>query len=234
MSQTILIVEDEKDLAATIEYNLEHEGYLVKVAYDGETALNEINSKPGPDLILLDLMLPDSNGLDICRHLKSDDSTRMIPVVMVTAKGEEVDRVVGFELGADDYVVKPFSIRELLLRIRALLMRCQPQEAKEDLIQFGPLKIDVPGHKVWVNESKINLTVLEFRLLETFYRRRGRVQTRETLLNDVWGIDVDVTTRTVDTHINRLRDKIGSTGAFIETIRGVGYRFRRNPDAGGD
>jgi two-component system phosphate regulon response regulator PhoB len=230
MSQTILIVEDEKDLAATIEYNLEREGYLVKLAYDGETALKEIYSKPGPNLILLDLMLPDTSGLDICRQLKSDDSTRMIPVVMVTAKGEEVDRVVGFELGADDYVVKPFSVRELLLRIRALFMRLQPPEANEYLIRFGPLKIDVPGHKVWVNESEINLTALEFRLLETLYRRRGRVQTRETLLNDVWGIDVDVTSRTVDTHINRLRDKISSTGAFIETIRGVGYRFRRNPD----
>ncbi len=234
MCPVILIVEDEKDLASTLEYNLEREGFQVKCAYDGKNALDIASTSPYPDLILLDLMLPDTSGLDICRKLKSDESLKSIPIIMATAKGEEVDRVVGFELGADDYVVKPFSVRELILRIRAILRRAESEKPEQNSISFGILSIDFPGHRVWINNSEIVLTALEFRLLETLYRRRGRVQTRDALLNDVWGISADVSTRTVDTHIKRLREKIGDAGDYIGTIRGVGYRFRKDPDKNED
>jgi two-component system, OmpR family, phosphate regulon response regulator PhoB len=225
MPHLVLIVDDEKDFARSIEYNLGKEGYQTRCAYDGKTALEMARLSPHPDIVLLDLMLPDISGTDVCRELKSDSATKHIPVIMVTAKGNEIDRVVGFELGADDYVVKPFSVRELMLRIKAVLRRAPVADSEEQHIVFGKLKIDVPAHKVWVNNEEQELTALEFRLLETLYNRRGRVQTRNTLLSDVWGIDSDVTTRTVDTHIKRLREKLGECGKFIETIRGVGYRF---------
>jgi len=229
MPSTVLIIEDEKDLVSTLEYNLQKEGFDTRAAYNGEDGLEYARQLPHPDLVLLDLMLPDLSGLDICRELKSGDTTKSIPVIMVTARGDEVDRVVGFELGADDYVVKPFSVRELMLRVRAVLKRGQ-QEGGPIQASFGILKIDSPGHHVWVNEDEVRLTALEFRLIEALFSRRGRVQTRETLLMDVWGIEADVTTRTVDTHIKRLREKLGEAGMYIETIRGVGYRFRQEPE----
>jgi two-component system phosphate regulon response regulator PhoB len=232
MSHLVLIVEDEKDLARSIEYNLGKEGYQTRCAYDGKTALEHARMSPHPDIVLLDLMLPDISGTEVCRELKSDSRTKHIPVIMVTAKGNEIDRVVGFELGADDYVVKPFSVRELMLRIKAVLRRALVADSEEQHIVFGKLKIDVPAHKVWVDNEEQELTALEFRLLETLYNRRGRVQTRDMLLSDVWGIDSDVTTRTVDTHIKRLREKLGECGKYIETIRGVGYRFMQ--EAGDD
>ena len=225
MSYLVLIVEDEKDLARSLQYNLEKEGYQIRSAYDGKSALEQARMSPLPDLVLLDLMLPDITGMDVCRELKSDSRTKHIPVIMVTAKGNEIDRVVGFELGADDYVVKPFSVRELLLRIKAVLKRTSEIVNPEKQAVFGALKIDVPAHKIWIDGSEQVLTALEFRLLENLYSRRGRVQTRDMLLSDVWGIDSDVTTRTVDTHIKRLREKLGKCGKYIETIRGVGYRF---------
>ncbi|MCA9561094.1 MAG: response regulator transcription factor, partial [Myxococcales bacterium] len=186
--------------------------------------------EPIPDLVLLDLMLPDMSGTEVCRKLRADERTKDVPVMMVTAKGEEIDRVVGFEVGADDYVVKPFSLRELLLRVRAVLRRARTGEESEDEITFGRLRIDTPGHHVWVDEEEVKLTALEFRLLTTFHARRGRVQTREMLLSDVWGYQAEVTTRTVDTHVKRLREKLGEAGQYIETVRGVGYRFRARPD----
>ena len=236
MSALILIVEDERDLLATLEYNLEREGYQTRIAATGREALDAARLLPVPDLVLLDLMLPDLSGTEVCRQLRQDEATREIPVIMCTAKAEEIDRVVGFEVGADDYVVKPYSVRELLLRIRAVLRRATgPKEegTRDDAedFSFGRLRVDVAGHQVWVDGEEIRLTALEFRLLTTFHSRRGRVQSRERLLSDVWGYQADVTTRTVDTHVKRLREKLDAAGDYIETVRGVGYRFRSRPDA---
>jgi two-component system phosphate regulon response regulator PhoB len=233
----VLVIEDEVDLATTLEYNLASEGFQVRLAHTGRQGLASATTDPLPDLIVLDLMLPDLAGTEICRRLREQERTREIPVIMCTAKGEEIDRVVGFEVGADDYVVKPYSVRELVLRIRALLRRSNRVDsdlnvpgATPSLIRFGRLKIDRDAHRAWVDEAEIGLTALEFRLLHAFLSRRGRVQSRDALLSDVWGIDADVTTRTVDTHVKRLREKLGDAGAYIETLRGVGYRFRDQPD----
>jgi len=234
MKQKILIVEDEPDLAGVIEYNLKKEGFQVHVGYSGAEALRIIEKHPDLDLILLDLMLPDISGLDVCRQVRSTKQTRNIPVLMLTAKSEELDRIAGFELGADDYVTKPFSVRELMLRIKAILRRSQDVSEKQDQLTFGCLHIDVPGHRVSVDSEKVSLTSLEFKLLLTFVERKGRVQTREVLLNDVWEINADVTTRTVDTHIKRLREKLRTAGGYIETIRGVGYRFASAPNQVGE
>jgi two-component system phosphate regulon response regulator PhoB len=227
--KTVLLVEDEADLASTLEYNLHREGYRVRIAPDGRTALAELAQDPPPDAVLLDLMLPDISGTEICKRLREHERTRDIPVIMLTAKGAEIDRVVGFELGADDYVVKPFSVRELLLRVRALLRRAERPSGEPNMVVFERLRLDREAHRVWVDEQEINLTALEFRLLHAFISRRGRVQTRDALLSDVWGIEADVTTRTVDTHVKRLREKLGDAGSYIETLRGVGYRFRDRP-----
>lgn len=231
MRGLILIVEDEVDLASTLAYNLEREGHEVRVAHDGQGALDQAARDPVPDLVLLDLMLPDMSGTEICKRLREHERTRNIAIMMLTAKGEEIDRVVGFEVGTDDYVVKPFSVRELMLRVRALLRRSQRGESDDaEVFSFGLLRVDEGGHRVWVDGEEINLTALEFRLLLAFISRRGRVQSRDALLSDVWGIQADVTTRTVDTHVKRLREKLGHAARYIETLRGVGYRFRDRPD----
>lgn len=231
MSATILIVEDEKDLVATLDFSLQREGWRTLAAADGRAALATAVREPKPDLILLDLMLPDMSGTDVCRQLRASDATRDIPIVMLTAKDEEIDRVVGFEVGADDYVSKPFSMRELLLRIRAILRRIDKPKRAANEVNFGRLKVDMAGHRVWVDDEEIILTALEFKLLTTFLDRRGRVQTRDALLHDVWGHTPGLPTRTVDTHIQRLRKKLGPAAAYIETLRGVGYRFRTATEA---
>ena len=179
----------------------------------------------------LGLLPTDMSGMEVCRSLKESETTRRIPIVMVTARGEEVDRVVGFELGADDYVVKPFSVRELLLRIQAILRRGTREAAREEsVIQCGCLRIDRGARRVWVSEREIELTALEFKLLLTLFDHRNRVQTRSTLLDDVWGIQADITTRTVDTHVKRLREKLEGARDYVETVRGVGYRFVETPE----
>jgi two-component system, OmpR family, phosphate regulon response regulator PhoB len=230
MPGLILIVDDEQDLVSTLEYNLQREGYQTRAALSGREALEALEIEPPPDLILLDLMLPDTSGTELCRRLREMERAREIPVIMLTAKGEEIDRVVGFEVGADDYVAKPFSVRELLLRVRAILRRAQRSESEPEVVRFGVLRVDREGHRAWVSDEEVTLTALEFRLLSAFLSRRGRVQTRDALLSDVWGIDADVTTRTVDTHVKRLREKLGEAGNYVETLRGVGYRFRDQPD----
>ena len=230
MAELVLIVEDEKDLVKTLEYNLKREGYRTRSALTGTEGLEQSAQEPLPDLVLLDLMLPDISGLEVCRRLRQQEATRSIPVLMLTAKGDEIDRVVGFEIGADDYVVKPFSVRELMLRIKAILRRARPGSEELEPIVFGPLRVDPEAHRAWVDQQELHLTALEFRLLKTLLVRRGRVQSRDTLLSDVWGIDADVTTRTVDTHVKRLREKLGDAGKYIETLRGVGYRFTQHPD----
>lgn len=225
----ILVIEDEPDIQQVLDYNLREKGHKVFIAGGGKQGL-EIAREKRPDLVLLDLMLPDIPGTEVCKTLKTDPALKNTQVVMLTAKGEEIDRVVGFEVGADDYVVKPFSVRELVLRIRSLLRRANRVEGEPSLIRFGRLKIDRDAHRAWVDDAEIGLTALEFRLLHAFVSRRGRVQTRDALLSDVWGIEADVTTRTVDTHVKRLREKLGDAGMYIETLRGVGYRFKDQPE----
>lgn len=219
----VLVVDDEKDLRSLLEYNLVQAGFTVVTAEDGKSALDRVRESV-PDLVLLDVLLPDMPGTEVLKALRRNHP-RSLPVLMLTAKGEEIDRVLGFELGADDYLVKPFSVRELVLRARALLRRSEPAEVGTPRFAFKELHIDVERHQVAVHGKPVDLTALEFRLLTTLLARKGRVQTRQALLTDVWGLSADLATRTVDTHIKRLREKLGTAGAYVETVRGVGYRF---------
>lgn len=258
MAERVLIVDDEADLLKLVDFNLKAAGFQTFTARSGLSALDMARTQ-SPDLIILDLMLPDLQGTEVCRQLKQHDLTRHIPIIFLTAKGDEIDRVVGFELGADDYVTKPFSTRELILRARAVLKRKAVGNAngngngtngelvalsltpagpvpsitsginEADLIRFGSLRMNEMKHRVWVHEDEVRLTAREFKLLNTFLKNRGHVQTREQLLDDVWGSDVSVTTRTVDTHVKRLREKLNDAGRYIETVRGVGYRFAEHP-----
>ena len=231
MSVKILVIEDEPDIRRNLEYNLGREGFKASSVGSLDEANEKLKSKKF-DLILLDLMLPDGSGLDLCKKIKSNSETETTPIIILTAKDDEVDKVVGFELGADDYVTKPFSVRELILRIKAILKRSdtKTKEVVEVERQFGDLKIDVDSHEVHVDSQLIELTALEFRLLKELVDKRGRVQSRDQLLSEVWGYNAEVTTRTVDTHIKRLREKLGSMGKYVQTIRGVGYKFSRTPD----
>ena len=224
--QTVLVVEDETDLADLIAFNLEKEGFRPLIAHDGQSALLEArNSKP--DLILLDLMLPGMMGTELCRILKGSPETARIPVVMLTAKGEEIDRVVGFEVGADDYVVKPFSTRELMLRVRAVLRRSGEQATGGNILAIGALVIDTDRHQVKVSGEEVLLTSTEYKLLMNLAERTGRVQSRELLLQNVWGYNYFGDTRTVDTHLTRLRTKLGAAGDLIKTVRGFGYKLEK-------
>ena len=226
----ILLVEDEPDLLQTLAFNFENEGYKVAKALDGKEAMKFLEDDDSICLVILDLMLPDMSGLDICRHIRAADNLKDILVIMVTAKGEEVDRVVGFEVGADDYVVKPYSVRELLLRVGGMLKRSskENQSNDKDLVEYEDLKIDNNKHKVYLSDEKISLTSKEFKLLKHLLLKADKVQSRDNLLEKVWGYNNDVTTRTVDTHIKRLRSKIGKYGDKIETIRGEGYLFNKS------
>ena len=229
MSKHILIVEDEKDLSDTLEYNFKNAGYKVSMSLEGNKAISLATGKNNPDLVILDLMLPDISGLDVCKEIRSNPVSKNTPILMLTAKGEEVDRILGFELGADDYLVKPFSLRELILRVAVLLKRNVPIESDEN-IKLGDLNIDLAAHRVFVESNEVTLTAKEFDLLVHLARHNGRVQTRDYLLEQIWGYSSDVTTRTVDTHIKRLRSKIGSFGNLIETVRSIGYRLNYNSD----
>ncbi len=223
----VLIVEDEKDIRDVLAFNLRQAGHQVLAAERGEEALRLLAQKPG--LVILDVMLPDMSGVEVCKAIKRSSQHANVPVLMLTARAEEVDRVVGFEVGADDYVVKPFSVRELLLRVQAILRRATGNVPPPEVVELGDLRIDKTAHRVWVSGNEVELTALEFKLLLTFYERRDRVQSRATLLDDVWGVSPDIATRTVDTHVKRLREKLGPACDFIETVRGVGYRFTTAP-----
>lgn len=220
----ILVVDDEPDALELITFNLKNAGFDVLTADDGEAAL-QLARNQLPDLVLLDLMLPEVDGLEVCKILRRDPATSAIPIIMVTAKAAEMDRVLGLELGADDYVTKPFSPRELVLRVKNLLRRRQAAEAKADRIAVGDLVIDVPRHLVTVQGKTVVLTATEFRLLSVLAQRRGRVQSRDQLLRDVWDYESSIDTRTVDTHMRRLREKLGPAARYLDTVRGVGYRF---------
>lgn len=221
----ILIVEDEKDIVESIEYNLKKEGFKVAKANDGLNGLRLAQEKL-PALILLDLMLPGLDGLEVCRRLKKNPKTAAIPVIMLTAKGSETDKVVGLEVGADDYIVKPFSLKELIARVKTILRRYEkPAEAPKAIIKFKTLEIDTDKHEVRAAGKLIELTAKEFQLLHYLAENQGRVFSRERLLDAVWGIDVAIETRTVDVHVRRLREKLGKAGHHLVTLRGVGYKF---------
>ena len=225
--ESILVVEDEEDILDLISYNLKQAGFSIIAVESGEEAL-EVASEENFSLVLLDLMLPGIDGLEVCRLLRAKPETKDIPVLMLTARTEEVDRIVGLELGADDYLTKPFSPRELVLRVRAILRRAEVVESVSDeTIRVGSLTIDPIEHRVQLLGEEIELTATEFRLLLTLAQRRGRVQSREELLNVVWGYEHSGYRRTVDTHLRRLRAKMGEAADYLETVRGVGYRFRR-------
>ncbi|AGC46516.1 MULTISPECIES: response regulator [Myxococcus] len=221
----ILIIEDEQDLAGLVEYNLRAAGFDTEAANTGAGGLARARANP-PDLLLLDMMLPDIAGGEVLRLLKQDPELRKTSVIIVSAKGQESDRVQGLELGADDYVVKPFSVRELLLRVKAVLRRGDTDDSgPAQVLAAGDIVLDTSRHQVRVKDVEVILTALEFRLLQTLLERIDRVQTREVLLSDVWGIQAEIHTRTVDTHIKRLREKLGPSGDIIETVRGVGYKL---------
>jgi two-component system phosphate regulon response regulator PhoB len=224
MKSKVLVVDDEPDARELAEFNLKRAGFEVVTAADGAEALQKIRESV-PNLIVLDVMLPEMDGLEVCKAIRADPRTANVPVIMLTAKAAEIDRVLGLELGADDYLTKPFSPRELVLRIRNLLGRRPALISSKESLRIGPLCIDVGRHEVTVRGKRIDLTATEFRLITVLAQRRGRVQSREHLLRDVWEYDTMIDTRTVDTHMRRLREKLGPAAAHLETVRGVGYRF---------
>jgi DNA-binding response OmpR family regulator len=220
----ILVVDDEPEAVELVEFNLKQAGYAVTTAADGAEALKKARAQI-PDLIVLDVMLPEMDGFEICKTLRLDPATARVPILMLTAKAAEIDRVLGLELGADDYLTKPFSPRELLLRIKKIIARGQVEEKPNDQMRFGDLLIDLPRHLASWKNKPIELTATEFKLLTILAQRAGRVQSRDSLLRDVWEYDSLIDTRTVDTHMRRLREKLGGASKHLDTVRGVGYRF---------
>jgi len=227
--KNVLIIEDETDLSELLAFNLEQEGYSPVCVYDGREGLEKA-VREVPDLIILDLMLPGMMGTDVCREIRRNPATSAIPVLMLTARGEEIDRVVGFEVGADDYLAKPFSMRELLLRVKAILRRCAvPEPEAKSLIIIGGITIDSERHTVLCDGQPADLTSTEYKLLSYLAERPDRVITRELLLQQVWGYHYLGDTRTVDTHVTRLRGKLGAAGDQIKTVRGFGYKIEAAP-----
>lgn len=227
MKQRILVVDDEPEAVELVEFNLKQAGYDVATAADGAEALKKTRALL-PSLVLLDVMLPEMDGLEVCKMLRRDPATAAVPIIMLTAKAAEIDRVLGLELGADDYLTKPFSPREMVLRVKKLLARGRGKPEEAETLAFGDLLIDVPRHLVSWRGKKVDLTATEFKLLTILAQRRGRVQSRDHLLRDVWEYNTLVDTRTVDTHMRRLREKLGPASKFLDTVRGVGYRFVEN------
>jgi len=220
----ILVVDDEPEAVELVEFNLKQAGYTVSTAVDGAEALKKARSQP-PDLIVLDVMLPEMDGFEICKTLRGEAPTARTPILILTAKAAEIDRVLGLELGADDYLTKPFSPRELLLRIKKILSRSQSEDKSREQLRFGDLCVNVPRHLASWKGRPLDLTATEFKLLTILAQRAGRVQSRDQLLRDVWEYDSLIDTRTVDTHMRRLREKLGPASTHLDTVRGVGYRF---------
>ena len=233
MADRILVVEYEPDILEVVRYNLEQAGFQVSASDNGEAALERIEDNP-PELVILDLMLPGVDGFEVCRAIKQQEATKDLPVLILTAKTDEVDRIVGLELGADDYVVKPFSPRELVLRVKAILRRTKATgdadiaDDEPKVLRAGPIEIAPVEFRAFLEGEPLQLTTTEFKLLHALVERRGRVQSREVLLSNVWNYEHSGYARTVDTHIRRLRQKLGESGNLVETVRGVGYRFRRD------
>lgn len=227
MKQRILVVDDEPEAVELVEFNLRQSGFDVSTAADGAEALKKAKANL-PALVVLDLMLPELDGMEVCKLLRRDASTSKIPILMLTAKAAEIDRVLGLELGADDYVTKPFSPRELVLRVKKILDRNRPRTEARESMRFGDLLIDVPKHLASWKGKSFDLTATEFKLLTVLAQRAGRVQSRDALLRDVWEYDSLIDTRTVDTHMRRLREKLGPAAKYLDTVRGVGYRFVEN------
>jgi DNA-binding response OmpR family regulator len=225
MKTKILVADDEPDALEMIGVNLQTAGYEVLSAADGRGALQQARAAM-PDLVLLDIMLPEMDGLEVCKALRRDAATSALPIIMLTARATEIDRVLGLELGADDYITKPFSTRELVLRIKNVLKRLTAEESGDGRIQVGELVIDTPRHEASFRGKPLGLTAMEFKLVSVLAARKGRVQSREQLLRDVWGYNSLIDTRTIDTHMRRLRDKLEGAADYLETVRGVGYRFR--------
>jgi two-component system phosphate regulon response regulator PhoB len=226
-----LIVEDDTDISSVVDFNLRREGFATATTDSGATAVRMMRENPS-DLVVLDVMLPDISGLDVCRELRGQDGRRQAAILLLTARGEEADRIAGLACGADDYIVKPFSIRELVLRARAVLRRSQDSWGGPPRIESGPITIDESAHRVFIGGQEAQLTNTEYQLLRVFLRRPGCVFTRGQLLDQVWNMPGDIVTRTVDTHIKRLREKLGVVGASIETVRAVGYRYMESsPEA---
>ncbi|HYR87082.1 MAG TPA: response regulator transcription factor [Terriglobia bacterium] len=220
--ERVLIVDDDPDIQRLVSYNLGQAGFEVATAGTGRNALEAVQKHP-PDLIILDLMLPDVDGMEVCRTLRQGDSSRRIPIIMLTARGEEIDRVIGFELGADDYVMKPFSPRELVLRVKSIFRRTK--EERIDMLRVGRIQLYPQRRQCFVGDHSITLTAKEFDLLQELMRARGNVLTRDGLMDKVWGYHGEATSRTLDTHVRRLREKLGEEGLHVETVRGVGYRI---------
>ncbi len=233
MAEKVLIIDDEEHIVELIKYNLESSGYKTYEAYNGIDGL-KIARKELPDLILLDLMLPGIDGLEVCKRLRADDKLKQVPIIMLTAKSEEIDKILGLELGADDYITKPFSIRELNARIKAVLRRISPLEEGAELYRFADVEIDYSKHEIKKNGVKVDLTLKEFELLDHLIKNKGKVLTRDLLLDKIWGYEYVGETRTVDVHIRHLRQKLeedDKNPKYIETVRGIGYRFNHEPDA---
>ena len=229
MNNRILLVDDDQELLAALELKLGKEGFQIETAPDGEVAL-EIIRKKLPDLVILDVNMPKVNGMEVCKTLRSADQTRDLAVIMLTARDDEIDRVLGLEFGADDYVTKPYNARELILRIKALLKRIFPVQnnpTTKNIFQIGTLTIDLDKHEVRVDKEVIELTLTEFKLLAHLIQNQGRIKTRDYLLEQIWEYGDGVFSRTIDTHIQRLRSKLGKTGKYIKTVRGVGYRCEK-------
>ena len=224
MATRILVVDDEPDLLELVRINLSQAGFEVETAETGEDGISRARSNR-PDLLVLDVMLPDLPGTEVCRRIRADRDLAGLPILMLTARSEEVDRIVGFELGVDDYVTKPFSPRELTLRVQAILRRARPEPLEASVMRQGTIELDPERHRCKVDGTSVSLTAKEFQLLATLMARPGRVFSREQLLDRVWGSDITVTLRTIDTHMKRLREKLGSSAERVETVRGVGYRF---------
>ena len=227
MTQRVLVVEDEKDIADLICFHLARAGFQAEVCGRGGAALDSIRNKP-PALVILDLMLPDMDGIEICKRLKFKEATQQIPILILTARSGETDRILGLELGADDYLPKPFSPRELVLRVQAILRRLENLPKLQPPLELGPLSIDVGSHRVFLADAELDLTSIEFKLLQYLAERPGKIARREDLLTNVWGYNYSGGTRTVDTHVQRLRGKLGAYAPWIETVRGVGYRFQQS------
>lgn len=227
MNNNLLLIDDDRDLLAILELKLGKEGFKVEMASDGAAGIKKTRLKI-PDLIVLDVNMPDMSGMDVCKALRSENRTSHVPIIMLTARDDEIDRVLGLEFGADDYITKPFNVRELVLRIKSILKRVYATPEPKEQFQYGCLSVNLANHAVLVKDQEVELTLTEFKLLARLIESPGKIKPRDVLLEQIWEYGDGVFSRTIDTHIQRLRSKLMDAGEYIETVRGVGYRFQEN------